>query len=122
TDAFGKAAAWMADPDWRLRAAAAEALGEIRTDSATVLLEALVDSPDGRVAAAAFSALSTVDTSRASARARRLLQHVDPVVRAAAATVVATSPVAADLPLLLDAYERAIRDPIPDARLATIAA
>ena len=121
-DVQRESARFLADPDWRMRAAAAEALGVAGGDSASTQLQALIRDGDSRIAAAAFHALRRADSAAARSRATGLLRHPDPVIRSEAASVLATASAGADVAPLVDAYELALKDPIPDARLASIAA
>ncbi len=107
---------------WQERAAAAEVLAVVGGDTASRALESLARDADGRVVAQAAAALALVDTARARELAPRLLEHRDPVVRTFAAKAMAASPRRSDVTPLVNAYEVALRDSIPDARLAVIEA
>ena len=117
-----RAAAWITNPDWRMRAVGAEALGILGGDTALTWLEDLLEDQDGRVSAAALDALARADTLAAAEWARPLLGRPDPVVRTLAANQIARAPVLADLELLEQAYQRAQNDPMPDAAIAAIEA
>ena len=116
---------WRADPDWRLRAAYAEALGIAATPEARADLVALQGDADARVVAAALGAIAQFvpagDTAlRALARAR--LAHEDVMVRAGAVEILARERDPALLPDLVAAYRRAATEPMNDARLAAVQA
>ena len=116
---------WRADPDWRLRAAYAEAMGVAATPAARAELVPLLADADGRVVAAALGALQQFvppgDTAlRAAARA--LLANADVVVRATAVAILGQERDVALLPDLVAAYRRAAREGMNDARLAAVAA
>jgi cyclophilin family peptidyl-prolyl cis-trans isomerase/HEAT repeat protein len=108
--------------EWRVRVGAARALagsgGEAR-DAA----ERLARDPDGRVAAAALQALTDV-AGDTLATLRSLLveslQAGDMAVRTAAINGLGRLADPATFPLLLDAYERALRDEENDAQLAAL--
>jgi cyclophilin family peptidyl-prolyl cis-trans isomerase/HEAT repeat protein len=121
-DGVARAHGWISDPDWRLRAAAAEALGYASGDSAIGALGRLVTDSDARVVTAAFTSLEGLDSVRARGFTRRLLEHADPEVRALAASELLPVLRPGDLGLLLDAYQRALSDPIPDARVNIVGA
>ncbi len=113
-------AALATDPDWRWRAAAAEAYGAA---GLRVPLQGLLDDADGRVVAAALAALGRValpEDSALGARARELIRHADPVVRSVAAGLIGRAPAEADVDVLVAAYRAAGADPLPDARLAAV--
>jgi cyclophilin family peptidyl-prolyl cis-trans isomerase/HEAT repeat protein len=120
--AIRRAAAWITDSDWQLRASGASALGVLSGDTAIAWLERLLGDADGRVAAAALTALSRADSSWTRELAPELLSHLDPVVRALAANAVRDAPSPTDIAALVEAYARAQRDPMPDARIATVEA
>ncbi|MDH3289912.1 MAG: HEAT repeat domain-containing protein [Gemmatimonadota bacterium] len=120
--AIRRAAAWITDSDWQLRASGAAALGVLSGDTAIAWLERLLGDADGRVAAAALTALSRADSSWARELAPELLSHLDPVVRALAANAVRDAPSPTDIAALVEAYARAQRDPVPDARIAVVEA
>ncbi|HUL68815.1 MAG TPA: peptidylprolyl isomerase [Gemmatimonadales bacterium] len=117
------ASEWSRAPDWRLRAAAAEGWGLLGTGD-RYRGSSLLDDRDGRVLAAALVAQSGGDgVSDATLRAgRRLLGHPDAVVRSVAADVLSRVSDPADLPALIRAYRRALRDSIPDAATSALGA
>ncbi len=120
--AIRRAAAWITDSDWRFRASGASALGVLGGDTAIAWLERLLGDADGRVAGAALTALGRTDSSWARELAPELLSHPDPVVRALAAGAVRDAPSPTEIAALVDAYARAQRDPVPDARIAIVEA
>jgi cyclophilin family peptidyl-prolyl cis-trans isomerase/HEAT repeat protein len=112
----------VADPDWRWRRVAAEALGVSRNRRE---LEVVVADPDARVAARALESLREIvppgDSALAN-RARALLTSPDPVVRSVAADILAEAPQVDDVDRLVTAYQRAAGDPFDDARLSAVGA
>ncbi len=117
-----KSAAWITDESWQMRAVGAQALGLIGGDTAVAWLGSLLEDADMRVAARAFGALADASRAQARAVARELLLHADPVVRTLAAGEIQVAPRGADAGLLVDAYERSLSDPIPDARIGIVEA
>lgn len=122
TGAFDVLQVWLTDPDWTRRAAGAEALGYVPSDSVVPWIVTMTRDPDGRVVAVALQSLIAVAPDVATNRARQLLNHDDPVVRSVAAQRVATAPDTGDIAALVAAYQRARTDPIPDARIAAVTA
>lgn len=120
--ALRKSAGWITGDDWTLRAAGAEALGTIAGDTAIAWLEELLLDTDTRVAGRAYRALARASPHRARAIAPRVLESADPAVRAAAANHLRDDPQPGDVAALVQAFERALNDPIPQARVATIEA
>lgn len=120
--AIRKAAAWITDDDWLLRANGADALGIVAGDTALAWLEELTEDGDARVVAHGFSALAQAAPRRAGAIATRLLGTADPVVAAAAADYYRDHPIEAEVAPLLDALARAQAHPIPQARVAIVRA
>ncbi len=114
---------FAAASDWRLRAAAADALARGGVNSLP-MLRTLARDPDPRVAAAvARAAVEAVDsTSMDLVRPLlvELLSSPDVYVRAAALEGMAVLADPSTYPALLDAYDRATRDAEPDAALAAI--
>jgi cyclophilin family peptidyl-prolyl cis-trans isomerase/HEAT repeat protein len=109
-----------ADGEWRVRVGAARALAVTGGGDRA---GALARDPDGRVAAAALTAL--VDAAGESLAPLRpllieALSSADIGVRTAAIGALGRMADPADLPLLLDAYDRALRDDDNDAQLAAI--
>ena len=109
-------------PDWLARLYAARALAAAPWTHAEPLVRRLARDPDPRVAAAALAAAAAAADTTAPARALFIeaLASADALVRAAALQGLGRRPEPADLPLLLEAYERARHDTIPDAALAAI--
>jgi cyclophilin family peptidyl-prolyl cis-trans isomerase/HEAT repeat protein len=110
--------------EWRLRAAAARSA--VRLAASPHEVRGLVRDQDARVAAAAYGALAARGTPapawegvRALVR-ETLLSAEDVPLRAAALRALAPVATAPDLPLVLDAYGAALRDPEPDAAIAAL--
>ena len=124
--AVGAAAqAWRADPDWRLRAVYAEAMGVAATPEARAELLRMLADADGRVVAAALGALEQfvpAGDSALRAAARAQLAGADVMVRATAIEILGRERDAALIPDLVAAYRRAAREEMNDARLAAVAA
>jgi len=118
---------WRRSPDWRYRAAAAEAAGSA-PDAARVaeLVEPLTRDADGRVRAAAFGVIAPwVDSSVADSVARRLrlvsaLRDADVAVRATVLAALATRARAAETSAVLASYRVAGADSMNDARVAAV--
>jgi cyclophilin family peptidyl-prolyl cis-trans isomerase/HEAT repeat protein len=112
------------DPSWRVRAAAGRALARIGPLERAELAQLLRD-PDPRVAGTVLEA--AVDTAGGAGPPSRLLlieavASRDTRVRAAGLRGLARLRDPASLPLLLDAYQRSVRDGQIDAALAAIEA
>ncbi len=120
--ALVKTAAWITNADWRLRSGGAQVLGVIGGDTALGWLELLLEDSDGRVVASALSVLDGADSVTTRDLVGELLTHRDPVVRRHAAERVRRWPRPSDLDGLIAAYELALGDPIPDARVAVVEA
>ena len=116
--------AWAERPDWLGRFYAARALGAAPWSAAQSGLRALVRDSDPRVAAEALTSVVASGDTAASAYAFYLegLASADHLVRAAALRGLERRASAADLPALLQAYERALLDADNDAALAAVAA
>ena len=111
---------WRTSADWRARAAVAAGFARIPGHRATLLAD-----PDPRVVTAALDswlAGTKGSDSALAAEARKLASHRDAAVRSLAATAIGREPAAADLPVLAAMYERAGRDSINDAEIATLGA
>jgi cyclophilin family peptidyl-prolyl cis-trans isomerase/HEAT repeat protein len=121
-DALDAVSAWLADPDWMLRAAGAEALGHITRDTVVPWLVYLTQDTDARVASVALASLTAVAPDTATVWSRQLISHHDPAVRTIAADRLAAAAHPADIDRLVAAYARALRDPISDARIAIVGA
>jgi cyclophilin family peptidyl-prolyl cis-trans isomerase/HEAT repeat protein len=116
-------AEWLADTDWNRRAAGAEALGHITRDTVVGWLTYLAtQDQDPKVAAVALTSLAAVAPDTATIWSRQLIGHRDPVVRAIAAERLGAAANPADIARLTDAFQLALRDPIPDARIAIVGA
>jgi cyclophilin family peptidyl-prolyl cis-trans isomerase/HEAT repeat protein len=109
--------------DWRLRAAAARAYAAVGPATRPEIT-ALAADDDGRVAAAAVEAFAAVADTVPAARAalREALGSADVVVRTNAIGGFARIADPATLPLLHDAYARALADTDNDAALAALSA
>jgi cyclophilin family peptidyl-prolyl cis-trans isomerase/HEAT repeat protein len=118
--AIRKSAAWITSADWRTRATGAEALGIIAGDTADAWLESLLQDSDGRVGARALGALGDADSARARRAALGLLAQSDPVLRAEALDLLRTRPAQTLVDSAIAAYDRALGDAIPDARMAAM--
>jgi cyclophilin family peptidyl-prolyl cis-trans isomerase/HEAT repeat protein len=115
-------AGWLADVDWNRRAAGAEALGHITRDTVVGWLTYLTQDADPKVAAVALTSLAAVAPDTATVWSRQLVGHRDPVVRAVAAERLGAVANPADIGRLTDAFRLAVRDQIPDARIAIVTA
>ncbi len=107
--ALVRCAGWIISNDWLLRSAGIEALAIIGGDTALTWLQNLVSDADPRVVSGAFSAIVEVDSVFGDQVARDLVLHSDAVVSALAAGRIAKNPNAADVELLVEAYERSLR-------------
>src|SRR5690606_9517973 len=115
----------MDDDSWRVREAVVEGLARFRVDALTEL-ERMARDPDPRVAGAAMEAIIVSLGPNEIGRARpllvELLQAPDPRVRVPVLQGYAWLADPSTYPGLLDAFELALRDPEPDAAIATIEA
>jgi cyclophilin family peptidyl-prolyl cis-trans isomerase/HEAT repeat protein len=115
---------WQGHPDWRCRAAALHAAGDLPNSrlGRQVGFEMTSDT-DARVRAAAYSVIAGND-SVLSAPAReallRGLSDPDYIVRATVIGSLGRRANAADAPFILNAYQRSSRDSSNDARIAAI--
>lgn len=116
------ARAWATSTRWYERFSAARSLATVPWADARPVLEELTGDEDRRVAAAAITA-----TGRAAGPAGAglpiflgALQAADPRVRAAAISAIARQGGAAELSVLMDAYDTAQRDSTPEAALAAV--
>lgn len=107
-------------PEWRMRAAAARIYAADTTARADLLR--MAGDPDGRVAAAGLEAALAADTTARTLREVLLagVRADDPIARTNALTGLATLADPATLPLVLDAYQRALADSMNDAALAAV--
>jgi cyclophilin family peptidyl-prolyl cis-trans isomerase/HEAT repeat protein len=112
---------WAGSPDWRLRVAAIEARAAATANDRLALARAALTDVDDRVRSAALSLLPAAasDTGTRSI-ARRMLADPHFSVRSTASGMLARGANAAELPLVLDAYERALPDSVDDARAAAL--
>src|SRR6478736_4371599 len=112
---------WANAADWRDRAAAAE--GVVRVAPAEVA--SYLGDADGRVVAVALQAWAgTVQGPDPDliAAARTRIGHPDAMVRATAAEVLARAGAGSDVPALVAAWQRGLRDSFPDAAQSALAA
>ena len=121
-EALDAVSTWLADPDWMLRSAGAEALGHITRDTVVPWLVYLTQDTDARVASVALTSLAAVAPDTATIWSRQLITHQDAVVRTIAADRLAAAANPADIDRLVAAYARALHDPISDARIAIVGA
>ena len=118
-------AEWARSPDWRLRAAVANAAGDTldRTFAVQRTIPLLRD-PDPRVRESAYGAIapptSMVLEDSVHAFLVRGLQDPDFYVRATVLATLADRPAANDLPAVIASYHLAARDSANDARLAVL--
>jgi cyclophilin family peptidyl-prolyl cis-trans isomerase/HEAT repeat protein len=112
------------DPDrhWSVRAALATALGSFGPDRAEPRLLLMLDDSDQRVVPAVLSALVEAKAPGAEKALIARLNAEDVVVRQAAASGLGRLKSRAAVTPLLEAYERAEKDPTYVARAATLAA
>jgi cyclophilin family peptidyl-prolyl cis-trans isomerase/HEAT repeat protein len=115
-------AEWLGNTEWRERAAGAEALGYIARDTVIPWLTYLTQDEDPRVAAVALTSLTAVGPDSATVWSRQLITRPDAVVRALAAERLGASANPADIDRLVAGYRLALRDSIPDARIAIVTA
>ena len=115
---------WSADPDWLTRMYAARALAAAPWSAAQSTLVRLARDSDARVAAEALTAVAAGRDTVAEAYALYVegLAAADVMVRASAARGLAPRARPMDLPLLLEAYQRASTDSLNDAALAIVQA
>ncbi|MGI9075997.1 MAG: peptidylprolyl isomerase [Gemmatimonadaceae bacterium] len=121
----GADSSWASHPDWRYRAAAAEAGGGARS-SAALLEMALpyLRDADGRVRVAAYGAFAPyADSSRFAWRTQILvpaLMDPDFFVRATVLQALASRASAAETPAILASYRLSLADSLNDARIAAV--
>ncbi|HEU4697930.1 MAG TPA: HEAT repeat domain-containing protein [Gemmatimonadales bacterium] len=119
---------WRTSPDWRDRAAAAEAWGRAAGGAAgkgAAAAPFFLSDGDGRVVAAGLQAWSAAADTPAVAlveAARARLGHPDAAVRSVAADVLARAPAPTDVPALATAYRRAAGDSFPEAMISALGA
>ncbi|HUO53082.1 MAG TPA: peptidylprolyl isomerase, partial [Gemmatimonadaceae bacterium] len=119
--------AWVHLPDWRYRAAVADA-GGASPDVQRVreIALPLTRDPDPRVRTAAFAAFAPFADSDAGHAWRRefmyfALTDPDAIVRATAIGALSAHATAAEAARVLAGYSRSAADTLNDARLATVA-
>jgi cyclophilin family peptidyl-prolyl cis-trans isomerase/HEAT repeat protein len=119
---LAEAARWAADENWLARLYAARALGTVGWTDSGRHLRRLAEDADGRVAAAAIrAATATTDTLTAPYGLYvQALASGHAGVRAAATAGMARRASAADVAVLMQAYERAQRDTANHAALAAV--
>jgi cyclophilin family peptidyl-prolyl cis-trans isomerase/HEAT repeat protein len=117
--------AWAASPDWRLRAAVANAAGDT-LDRAFAISRArpLLSDPDPRVRESAYGALVPPTSLPLEDSVHELLiaglHDPDFYVRATVLAALVDRPTVADLPAVLASYRLAAKDSASDARLAAL--
>ncbi|MBA3404290.1 MAG: peptidylprolyl isomerase [Gemmatimonadaceae bacterium] len=116
---------WLTHSDWRVRAAAVNALdGSQNRPFAVATAMSMLRDPDARVRAAAFGALTGTDTAVVSPGVHAALvtglTDADFMVRATALGALARHARARDVPAVLASYEQAARDSSNDARIAGV--
>jgi cyclophilin family peptidyl-prolyl cis-trans isomerase len=118
---------WRRNPDWRRRAAAAEAARALPFGRAQMFVSPLLVDDEGRVSASAWSTVAAaLDSTDAETRETGreglvgVLADPDPVVRAVIIRALARDATAAELPRFMQAYQQAAPDRDDDARLAAL--
>lgn len=112
---------WMHSADWRRRAAAISALGDLRRDTtlAIVLAVRYLRDPDPRVRGAVYGALATLDSAARDPRVRAAFAvgrvDSDTIARDAIPGVRDTMRVRAPAPRPLAWYERVVRSVVAPA-------
>ncbi len=110
------------DPDWRVRAALADALTILAPEDAAPMLERLLADKDARVLPAALRAWSQLKLPGLEAHLESALSREDVGVRAAAASLVGAQKLVSLRDALLAAWQRARADNGDDARWAALEA
>ncbi len=116
---------WLQSPDWRLRAAVANASGDT-ADRAFAIARAIPLTRDGdpRVRAAAYGAIAPPTSmpmeEQVHAALIKGLSDPDLFVRANVIGVLADKPLTPDFPAILAAYRASAADSSNDARLAAV--
>jgi cyclophilin family peptidyl-prolyl cis-trans isomerase len=121
----GELQQWLKSPDWRLRAAVANATGDTLDRAfAIARVTPLLRDPDPRVREFAYGALIPTASMSLEDNVHSMLltglSDQDFYVRATVLGALTDRPTVADLPTVLDSYARAARDSGNDARLAAI--
>ncbi len=111
-----------ADRHWAVRAALATALGSIDAERGRPRLVEMLGDEDQRVIPAVLSALVSSGWTGAEAALIERLKADDPVVRRSAATNLVRLKSRTSVPALVEAYDRAEKDPTYVARAAVLAA
>jgi cyclophilin family peptidyl-prolyl cis-trans isomerase/HEAT repeat protein len=116
------AAGWATSGRWLERFFAARTLGNGPWSDVRELLHSLAADGDGRVGRAAMGAVMRAADTTAEAYAFYIdgLRARDPRVRAAALAGIGRRGGPENLGVLMDAYEQALNDSVPDAALAAI--
>ncbi len=116
---------WRGSENWLTRFYAARALAGGPWPSSAAHLEPLIRDDDARVVTEALTSAAAASSDSAAAAYRWFLEGLaarDVMVRAAAARGIARAPRSMDLPVLLQAYERASSDSVTDAAVAIVEA
>ena len=108
------------DPAWFVRASLVRAVGEAEGDFALGLVFSALRDGDARVLPTALRALQRLKGNAAADTLRKYLQHADAAVRASAAEALAALHVAGLTPAVCEAYQRALADPVCEARLTLV--
>lgn len=116
------AAVWAKSERWYERMVAARTLAAAPWPDTRVPLTGLAEDPSARVASAALAAIGAAagETQAGQPVFLRALRSTQPRVRAAAITAIGRRASAADIAVLMDAYDQARRDSTPDAALAAV--
>jgi cyclophilin family peptidyl-prolyl cis-trans isomerase len=111
-----------ADPDWRVRAAQAQALGTVPAERARPRLVAMLGDGEVRVIPAVLAAIAAAGLGDGELLARERLSADDYAVRAAAAGALADMKAGASVPALVAAYRAARGESAYTARAAILSA
>lgn len=120
--ALPKVKDWTAASDWRRRATAAEASGFITHPAARDQLARLLHDGDGRVVAAALRSLLGLMPAGGDSLARVFALHEDEAVHSIAVQHLAEHPDSSQVSVLVQAYDLALHDRGPDARIQIVRA
>ena len=110
------------DPDWRVRAAQAEALGKLSGGQGIPRLRSMLADNDARVIPAVLAALVAAKATDAERIIAERLKAADFAVRAAAANALADLKAVKSIPALAEAYRGARDDQTYVARAAALSA
>lgn len=110
------------DPEWSVRAALAQALGDLGGELAQGVLLAMLKDEDARVVPAVLEGVRKARGADALSTLRQQLEHSDFAVRAAAAEGLTALKSEGDSERLWAAYGRGLKDQELDARAAIVGA